>query len=120
VAPHLARESFGIVLLEAMASQTAVVASDLAAFTDLLTPRASGAHRSLGLTFPAGDPAGLAAAVQHTLAHPDTERVQAAAQASRCYDWSVVGDAVAEVYRAVTSRRAGETSRVSRAPASVS
>ena len=36
VAPQLARESFGIVLLEAMASGVQIVASDLPPFVDLL------------------------------------------------------------------------------------
>ena len=99
VAPHLARESFGIVLLEAMAARTAVVASDLDAFADLLAPPALSERTSLGVTFRRGDPAALATAVRHVLTRPDHGRIEAAARASRRYDWSVVGAAVAEVYR---------------------
>ena len=99
VAPHLARESFGLVLLEAMASGAAVVASDLDAFADLLAG-APGTRPDLGTTFTAGDPAALAAAVRGALERPDAVRLAAAAGASRSYDWSVVGSAISDVYRA--------------------
>jgi phosphatidylinositol alpha-mannosyltransferase len=99
VAPHLARESFGLVLLEAMASGAAVVASDLDAFSDLLAG-SPGAQPGLGSTFAVGDPVALAAAVRTALERPDPVRLAAAAVASRSYDWSVVGSAISEVYRA--------------------
>ena len=59
VAPHLARESFGIVLLEAMASGVPVVASELPSFVDLLG--SSHDERRLGEVFAAGDHRALAA-----------------------------------------------------------
>ncbi|MEI6454445.1 MAG: glycosyltransferase family 4 protein, partial [Actinomycetes bacterium] len=43
VAPHTGGESFGIVLIEAMAAETAVLASDLPAFKRVLQDGASGA-----------------------------------------------------------------------------
>lgn len=106
VAPHLARESFGIVLLEAMASRTAVVASDLDAFSDILAAPAHPGSLALGSTFPVGDPAALAAAVRGVLRQPDPKQIAAAGEASRRFDWSVVGAAITEVYRA-TWRLAG-------------
>lgn len=99
VAPHLERESFGIVLLEAMAAGAPVVASDLAAFADLLAAGA-GADARLGELFATGDPAALAAAVDRVLQSPDPARVERARVAARGYDWSEVGPAVTAVYRA--------------------
>jgi phosphatidylinositol alpha-mannosyltransferase len=107
VAPHVARESFGIVLLEAMASRTAVVASDLPAFVDLLGDPTDASM--LGATFPVGDHEGLAQAVRAVLDHPDRSRTAAAEQASRRYDWSVVGAAITEVYRATADLAGPQT-----------
>lgn len=96
VAPHLARESFGIVLLEAMASGAAVVASDLPAFTDLLqTP-----HGTMGRTFAVGDFKALASTLVATLRDLDLVTTERARVDSRRFDWSRVGADVLEVYRA--------------------
>lgn len=96
VAPHLARESFGIVLLEAMASGAAVVASDLPAFTDLL-------HTSVGpagRTFAVGDVAALTQTLIHAVRHPDPDTAVRARAHSLTFDWDRVGADVLEVYRA--------------------
>lgn len=95
VAPHIDRESFGIVLIEAIAAGATVVASDLPAFTDLL---GGGGGDPLGFVFPAGDPAGLARAVSRAL---DSDRTLLNARARRVvrrYDWSVVGPRIRAVY----------------------
>jgi phosphatidylinositol alpha-mannosyltransferase len=99
VAPHVARESFGIVLLEAMAAGAAVVASDLPAFADLLTEPGE-TQPTHGRTFPAGDSEALTAAVHQVLLRPDRDRAAAAQLASSRYDWSVVGAAITDVYEA--------------------
>jgi phosphatidylinositol alpha-mannosyltransferase len=100
VAPHLARESFGIVLLEAMGSGAPVVASDLPAFSDILSGPPGERVSRLGATFPVGDSAALADAVRQTLSNIDPEQTAAARRASMRYDWAVVGAAIADVYAA--------------------
>lgn len=111
VAPHRARESFGIVVLEAMAAGAPVVASDLPPFAELL---GAGAFRGIqggssplahgvgerGTLFASGDPSGLAAAVLDTLHRPDPDRTERARRHAARFDWSLVGDAVEAVYRA--------------------
>jgi phosphatidyl-myo-inositol alpha-mannosyltransferase len=101
VAPHLARESFGIVLLEAMASGVQVVASDLPPFVDLLG--APQDEQRLGEVFTVGDHRALARAVLQVLDRPDGQRAARAQQAARSYDWSSVGTTVLAVYRAALS-----------------
>jgi phosphatidyl-myo-inositol alpha-mannosyltransferase len=101
VAPQLARESFGIVLLEAMASGVQIVASDLPSFVDVLGARQD--EQRLGEVFTVGDHRALAHAVLRVLDHPDPMRTARAQQAARSYDWSSVGTTVLAIYRAALS-----------------
>ena len=64
-APNTGGESFGVILLEAMASRTPVVASDLEAFRRVL------AGGTAGRLFPTGDAEALAAALREVLDDPD-------------------------------------------------
>lgn len=96
-APHIGGESFGIVLVEAMAAGTAVVASDLDAFRRVLV------EGEAGRLVPVDDAAGLAAGLVEVLEN-DTLReryVDAATQAVRRYDWSVVARQIMRVYETV-------------------
>ncbi len=116
VAPHRERESFGIVLLEAMASGAPVVASALPAFADLLRPDGAlpigGNAGPLGELVPIGDAAALAQAVVGTVRRPQADRTARARERARRYDWSEVAPAITAVYRA-TLAAAAPTRRAS-------
>ena len=95
VAPQTGGESFGIVLVEAMAARTTVVASDIPAFRAVLEDGRAGA------LFETGNSDSLASVLTDLLG--DRERLDALAdagqRASAQYDWEVVADKVFEVYK---------------------
>lgn len=97
-APNLGGESFGIVLVEAMASGTAVVASELDAFRRVLRDGAA------GLLVPIGDSEALATAVDSLLSSERLRAglVEAAGRAVVDYDWPVVAEQIMRVYETVT------------------
>lgn len=95
IAPHIDRESFGIVLIEAIAAGATVVASDLPAFIDLLTVH----DQVLGYLFATGNPGALADTVDRALADDRGDLNADARAAVSRYDWSVVGPAVRDIYR---------------------
>ncbi|GAB3226323.1 glycosyltransferase family 4 protein [Mycolicibacterium hippocampi] len=96
-APNTGGESFGIVLVEAMAAGTAVVASDLDAFRRVL------ADGEAGRLVPVDDPAGLAAGLIEVLADDVVRQryIDFAAVSVQRYDWSVVGEQIMRVYETV-------------------
>lgn len=91
-------ETFGNVLLEAMASGLAVVAPDRGATTELATPERA-------LQFPARDPDALAACVERLVADPALRRRLAAAAlaAAQTRTWDAVFDALVSDYRSVVA-----------------
>jgi phosphatidylinositol alpha-mannosyltransferase len=94
VAPNTGGESFGMILTEAMAAGTPVVASDLDAFRRVLDGGRA------GVLVPVGDAAALAAALARLLDSPQ-ERAELQARATEvvsAYDWPVVALRVLEVY----------------------
>ena len=98
VAPHTGGESFGIVLLEAMAAGTPVVASDLPAFDRVLD------RGRCGEEFTTGDSAALAQAVSDLLDDPARRDHLSAVGLRRAheYDWASVAREIVEVYESVT------------------
>jgi len=98
-APNLGGESFGIILLEAMAAGTPIVASDLDAFRRVLDTEGDLA----GVLVPTGDAAALAAALGSLLDDPERRRALAelGARAVAGYDWRVVAAQVVDVYETV-------------------
>jgi phosphatidylinositol alpha-mannosyltransferase len=96
-APNLGGESFGIVLVEAMAAGTPVVASDLHAFRRVL--RDGQAGRLVAVD----DSAALAEGLIAVLENDSLAKRYAAAgeEAVRRYDWSVVANQIMRVYETV-------------------
>ncbi|MGZ4115237.1 MAG: glycosyltransferase family 4 protein [Actinomycetota bacterium] len=99
VGASLGGESFGVVLIEAMAAGVPVVASRIPGYDEVVD------DGSTGLLVPPGDGGALAAAVARVLDDPAlAARLAAAARqhvASR-YDWQVVAAELEEVYRSVS------------------
>lgn len=95
VAPALHGESFGIVLLEAMAAGAAVVASDLPGYRSVVVPHDN------GLLVPPGDSGALASAIAALLDDPDrrTALTSAGERTAAAHDWAVVADRVRDRYR---------------------
>ncbi|MGV0581774.1 glycosyltransferase family 4 protein [Mycolicibacterium elephantis] len=96
-APHTGGESFGIVLVEAMAAGTPVVASDLDAFRRVLMDGA------VGRLVPVDDSAALAEGLIEMLENDILREryIEAASDAVRRYDWSVVARQIMRVYETV-------------------
>lgn len=111
VAPHTGGESFGIVLVEAMAAGAPVLASDLEAFRRVLD------DGQLGVHFPVGDVSALGRELGALLDAPERrERLRTAAQhAVRRYEWERVAKEIVGVYEMVTARAGGHP-RVGEAP----
>jgi phosphatidylinositol alpha-mannosyltransferase len=99
VAPNTGGESFGIILLEAMAARTPIVASDLDAFRRVLDDGRA------GLLFANRDAAALAKALSTVLGDPALRGQLAAASAEvvRPYDWQVVAAQIVRVYEIAAS-----------------
>ena len=97
VAPNLGGESFGIILVEAMAAGCAVAASDLPAFAAVCGDDA-------GVLFPPGDASALARKLQLLIddAALRTDLASRGVQRAEDFDWSVVARQVLAVYEAVS------------------
>jgi phosphatidylinositol alpha-mannosyltransferase len=98
IAPNTGGESFGIVLLEAMASGTPVVASDIEAFARVLEDGEAGA------LFRNEDSADLAHVISELLDDQTRREKLSASGRQRAleFDWQTVAARVVDVYESVT------------------
>jgi phosphatidyl-myo-inositol alpha-mannosyltransferase len=95
-APSLGGESFGMVLVEAMAVGLPVVCSDIGGYRDVVNDDRD------GLLVPPADPEALAVALRALLDNPARRAAmgEAARATAARYAWEVVGGEVLEVYAA--------------------
>lgn len=93
-APSLSGESFGMVLTEAFAAGTPVIASAIAGYSDVVSDGVD------GLLVPPGDPQRLAEELQRVYHEPERlrEMGEAARLSAQRYAWPRVADQVTEVY----------------------
>jgi phosphatidyl-myo-inositol alpha-mannosyltransferase len=107
-APSLTGESFGMVLIEAMAAGTPVIASQIAGYSDVVTDGVD------GVLVPPADPQALAEELQ-LLAH-EPERLTAMGEAGRRsaerYAWPRVASEVKQVYEWVTESQPAPVSQL--------
>jgi len=108
--PALGGESFGIVLLEAMACAKPIVASRIEGYEALVG--STGCARLV----PPGDAGALARALSALLLSADERRQlgQAGAAAAGAYDWTVIGRRLDDIYRRVdgAARNDGDHTRL--------
>ena len=104
-APNLLGESFGVILIEAMAAGAPIVASDLDAFARVLE------DGEAGVLVRRGDPAALGRALCHLLADPArrAELSAAGSRAAEAYDWQVLARRILAVYETVLPPGGGVT-----------
>lgn len=103
-APNLLGESFGVVLIEALAAGAPIVASDLDAFARVLEDGAG------GVLVRRGDPVALAEALCGLLADPArlAELSSGGARIAAAYDWDVLARRILAVYETVLPPGGGE------------
>ncbi len=102
VSPASGNESFGIVLVEAMAAGRAVVASDIPGYRTVVNPGED------ALTVPPGDVGALAATLAGLAGDPERRRALGERGRARALEfaWPRITDRIEAVYRRVLGRRA--------------
>jgi phosphatidylinositol alpha-mannosyltransferase len=106
-APSLGGESFGMVLTEAFAEGTPVVASDIAGYRDVVS------HDHDGILVPRADPKELAEALRDLWEEPDRRERLArnAANSAKRFAWPHVADEVYAAYEDAIAMPAPATAR---------
>jgi phosphatidylinositol alpha-mannosyltransferase len=115
-APNLLGESFGVVLIEALAAGAPIVASDLDAFARVLE------DGDAGVLVRRGDAGALAGALSELLADPGRRAALSAGgrEAAAAYDWSVVARRIIAVYETVVAPGGGEVTAADDEPPDLS
>ncbi len=100
-APNLGNESFGLILMEAMAAGTPVVASSIKAFAALVDDGED------GLLVPPRDDEALAAALLELLGNPERREVMAGRGQlkAQAYDWGIVARQTLAYYERVAEEK---------------
>ena len=101
VSPASGNESFGIVLLEAMASGCPVVASDIPGYRSVIQPDVN------GVMFEQGNAAALANTLVQLVDDPERRRLLSARGRARALEfaWPRVTDQIESLYREIIARR---------------
>jgi len=107
-APSLRGESFGMILLEAMAAATPIVASDLPGYRKVVGTGAPGA-----LLVPPGDPVALGSALRLVLDDPGLAGALSAAGEARaaCFSMDSLAGRYVDIYRSAIERAATSRDR---------
>ncbi len=102
-APAVGHESFGVILVEAMAAGVPVVASDIPGYREVVREDVD------GLLVPPGDPDLLAAALRRVLEERDlAERLsRAGPERAKTFSWDVVVPRIEAIYDRVSGRSGG-------------
>ena len=97
VAPATGHESFGVILVEAMAAGVPIVASDIDGYREVVRDGVD------GLLVPPNDPGALAEAIGRILADPATSRRLGSAGRERAatFSWDRIVPRIEEAYRSV-------------------
>jgi phosphatidylinositol alpha-mannosyltransferase len=100
VSPASGNESFGIVLIEAMAAARAVLASDIPGYRSVVIPEVN------GVLFPAGDVGALARTAARLVQDPERRLLMAGRGRTRALEfaWPRVTERIETVYRDVLAR----------------
>ncbi len=102
--PATGQESFGIVLLEAMAASRAIVASDIPGYRTAVT------HGREGLLVPPRDPEAIARAIVQLARDEGLRREMGrrGRETALRYDWPIVARRLETIYRSVLGEGAGD------------